>query len=84
MFKVSNRNSIKKYETCSKLTRNTRSDVVVVNVEHILHLFSVFIVDFEQVNLCCVQSTKDHFPSISIGKTLYPFSFQLNLPAPRI
>ena len=45
LFKFNNRNSRKRYETCSKLTKIPerrqwrRSDVFIVNFEHILHLF---------------------------------------------
>ena len=46
----------KKWEICSKLTIKTwrRSDVFVINFEHISHLFSV---DFEQVNVSWVVIT---------------------------
>ena len=43
------------FEICSKLTIITthrrRSGVFILNFERILSVFSVFIVDFEQVNL---------------------------------
>ena len=50
LFKGNNRNTIKKYEICSKLTIKTperrqwrRSGVLTVNFEHISHLFLVFL-----------------------------------------
>ena len=54
MFKFNNRNSRKKCKICSKLTvkiserhQRRRSGVFIVNVEHMSHLFSVSIVNFE-------------------------------------
>ena len=46
----------KKWEICSKLTIKTwrRSDVFVINFEHISHLFSV---DIEQANVSWVIIT---------------------------
>ena len=50
LFKVNNRNTTKSYERCSKPTINPerlhwrRSDVFIVNLEHILHLFYFFYV----------------------------------------
>ena len=38
-FKVNNRNTRKRYEICSKLTIKT----FIVNFEHILYLFLVFL-----------------------------------------
>ena len=50
MFKVNNRNTRKRCEMCSKLTIKTperchrrRSGVFIVNFEHILHHFLVFL-----------------------------------------
>ena len=50
LFKVNNRNNIKKCEVCSKFTIKTpeqrhwhRSGVFIVNFEYILHLFLVFL-----------------------------------------
>ena len=50
LFKVNNRNARKSCEICSKLTIKTperrswrRSGVFIVNFEHILHLFLVFL-----------------------------------------
>ena len=50
LFKISNSNSRKRYEICSKLTRETperrrwrRSSVFIVNFEHILHIFLGFV-----------------------------------------
>ena len=50
MFKVSNNNARKRYETCSKLTMKTlqrhhqrRSGVFIVNFEHISHLALAFL-----------------------------------------
>ena len=50
MFKVNNRNTRTKCEICSKLTIKTperchwrRSDVFIVNFEHISHLVLVFL-----------------------------------------
>ena len=49
MFKVNNRNVRTRYKLFSKLTikvskqRRRRSDVFVVNFEHISHLFLVFL-----------------------------------------
>ena len=59
LFKVSNRNSRKRCEICTKLTIKTperrhwrRSGVFIVNIEHIFIPFSsVSIADFEQVNV---------------------------------
>ena len=59
LFKVSNRNTGKRSEICSKLTIKTlerrqwrHSGVFIVNFEDISHLFfSVSIVDFEQANV---------------------------------
>ena len=46
-FKRNNRNARKRCEICSKLTIKTperrRSGVFIVNFEHILHLFLVFL-----------------------------------------
>ena len=58
MFKVSNRNTRKRCEICSKLTIKPpkrchwrRFGGFIVNFEHISHLFSsVSIANFEQVN----------------------------------
>ena len=48
-------------EICSKLTIKSprrRSNVFIVNFEHIAYLFTPFssipTIDFEQVNVCCV------------------------------
>ena len=48
LLKVNNRNTRAKYKTCSKLTiktpeRRRRSDVSIVNFEHISHLVLVFL-----------------------------------------
>ena len=49
LFKVNNRNTGKRGEICTKLTvktperRQRRSDVFIVNFEHISHLFLVFL-----------------------------------------
>ena len=46
LLKVNNRNSRKKCEICSKLTIKTperRSGVFIVNFEHILHIFLLFL-----------------------------------------
>ena len=47
LFKVTNINTRRKCELCLKLMIKTperrRSDVFIVNMEHILHLFLVFI-----------------------------------------
>ena len=46
MFKVNDRNTTTRCETCSKLTMKTQkrcSDVFIVNVEHIWHLVLVFL-----------------------------------------
>ena len=50
LFKVNNRDTIKRFETCSKLTIKTPeqrqqrcSGVFIVNFEHISHLFLVFL-----------------------------------------
>ena len=49
-FKVNNRNTRKRCDICSKLTRKTpkrhhlrRSDVFVANIEHISHNFLAFL-----------------------------------------
>ena len=47
LFKVSNKNTSKRCEICSKLTIKTPG-VFIINLEHFLQ---VFIVVFEQVNL---------------------------------
>ena len=61
LLKNSNKNTGKRCEIYSKLTKSPGqrqwglSGVFIVNFEHMLHLFlSVSIVDFEQVNVCCV------------------------------
>ena len=53
LFKVNNRNTRRRYEICSKLTIKTperrhqrRSDVFIVNFEHISH---IFIADFSNI-----------------------------------
>ena len=62
LFQVNNRNTGKRFEICSKLTIKLpkrhywrRSDVFIVNFEHISHIFLgwllVAIDDFEQVNV---------------------------------
>ena len=60
MFKVNNRNTRATCKICSKLTIKTpergqgqwrRSGVFIVNIEHISHLSSALIVNFEQVNV---------------------------------
>ena len=45
MFKVNNRKTKTRFEICSKLTIKTseRSGVTVVNLEHISHLFPMFL-----------------------------------------
>ena len=61
LFKVNDRNTRKRYDTCSKLTIKTVErrqwrcfDVVIVNFENISHFFcSVCIIDFEQINVSC-------------------------------
>ena len=64
LFKVNNRNSRKRYEIYSKLTIKTterrywRRSGVLINFEHISHVSSVFIVDFEQVNVSWVGAGK--------------------------
>ena len=68
LFKINNRNTIKWCEIYSKLKIKTperrqwrRPGVFIVNYEHISHIFSsVFIVDFEQVNVCWVDSGEGH------------------------
>ena len=52
IIKVNSRNPRKRCELCSELTIKTPC-VFVINFEHILHLFSVSIVDFEQINVYC-------------------------------
>ena len=56
MSKVSNKNTRKNSETCSKLlikTSGRRHTIeFIVNLEHIPHLILVHIVNFEQVNVC--------------------------------
>ena len=56
MFKVNNRNTRTRCEICAKLTLKTperrqwrHSGVLIVNFEHILLHFIVFIVNFEQL-----------------------------------
>ena len=48
--------AIEKRKVCSKLTIKTpeqlRSGGIIVNVNHISHIFLVFFYDFEQVNIC--------------------------------
>ena len=58
LLKVNNRSRRKWCEICSKLTikipeqrHSLRSSVFIVNFEHISHLFNVFIVAFQQVNV---------------------------------
>ena len=70
MFKVSNRNTVTRYEMCSKLTIKTPerrqwrgSGVFIVNFEHISHLVLVVsIVNFEQVNAGWAFSLHIKFP----------------------
>ena len=58
LFEVKHGNTKKMCEICSKI-ENTRGRrqwrlVFIVNFEHTYYLFSkIFIVDFEQVNVCC-------------------------------
>ena len=59
MFKVNNRNSRKSCEISSKLTIKIPqyvnyivSGVFMVSSERISHLSQVFIIDFEQINVC--------------------------------
>ena len=67
LFKVSNRNTRKWCEICSKLTLKTSElrdfTVFIVNFEHILHLFLVFLVfstvEFEHVNVSWGINDKD-------------------------
>ena len=66
LFKVNNRNTRKRCNTCSKLTTKTaerrqwpRSSAFIVNFEHISHLFLLLsIVDFQQVNVSWVREIK--------------------------
>ena len=57
LFKFKNRNNRKRYKICPKLTIKTRQwfryGVFIDDLEHILHLFSVFFLffDFEQVDV---------------------------------
>ena len=58
LLKVNHRNTWKRCETCSKLIIKTperrhwrRPGVLIVNFEHISHLFSSVSIDFEQVNV---------------------------------
>ena len=58
-------------EICSKLTIKTperrqclRLGIFIVNFEHILYLFLVFIVEFQQVNVSWVMTS-----FVSISKT---------------
>ena len=65
LFKINNINTRKRGEICSKLTLRTperrlsrRSGVFIVNFEYISHPFpSVFIVDFEQVNVIWLRDS---------------------------
>ena len=57
LLKVNNRNTRTRCEICSKLTVKTperhqcrRSDVFIVNFEHILHLVLVLLFNYEHVN----------------------------------
>ena len=66
LFKVNNRNTSGRWEIRSKLTIKTtercywrRSDVFVVNFEHISLFPSVSVVDFEQVNVSWVTPKKN-------------------------
>ena len=47
MFKVNNRNTGKKYEKCSQLQLD-RSGGVIVNFEHISHLFLVLLLNLNK------------------------------------
>ena len=57
LFRVNNINNRKRCKICSKLTLKTqerhhwRRSGVFVNFKHISHLSSVFVVDFEQLNV---------------------------------
>ena len=54
-FKVKKRNTGKKREIFSKLitikTAMTSSGIFIVNLEHISQLFSISVVEFDQVNV---------------------------------
>ena len=58
MFKISNRNTRKKCEICSKIT--IKRPEFIVNFEHISHLVLVFLVNFEQVNAGWAVTTLAH------------------------
>ena len=78
MFKVNNRNTRKKCEICSKLTIKTperrRSGVFIVNFEHILHHFLVFLLfEFEQVvarESCATENYRQIFAASVKGQLL--------------
>ena len=65
LFKVNNRNTIKRCEICSEVAIKTpeprkrrRSCIVIVGFEDITPLFnSVSSADPKQVNVCCVINT---------------------------
>ena len=73
LFKVHNRNTRKRSEICSKLTIKTpdrrqwcRSGILT-NFEHISHLPSVFVVNFEQVNACWGTIGQMFLPTSTTG-----------------
>ena len=82
LVKVNNRNTIYRYEICSKLIIKTperchwhRFDVFVVNFEHISHFFPVFsIVDFKQVNVSWENICVNVSPDVIIEDITYNIS----------
>ena len=85
LFKVKNRNTRKSCEILSKLTVNhqkvwRRSSVFIVNFEHILHLYSVSIVDSEQVNVSWAMIFK--FPNFF--EKFKVFYWSLNFKTPKL
>ena len=74
LFKVNNRNTIKRCEISSKLTiktpeRRRRSGVFTVNFEHISHLFLVFLLTLnKQCQLYCVLTSTSCFYVVFIRR----------------
>ena len=74
MFKVNNRNTRKRSEICSKLTMKNQNDVSYVvlvflslTMKYLTPFSSVFIVDFEQVNVSWVWPAVASVTKIIIG-----------------
>ena len=89
LLKVSNRNTRKRCEVCSKLIIKTperrhrhRSGIFIVTFEPISHLFSAFTFEFEQEKIYCIPETshfidlnpKFVFKALTFVKLMFLFS----------